>query len=221
MHTMSSSEEQVAFYFELGLAITHWANIERELSNLASLCVTLEDRNLLALGFFSIENFRSKAAFVDQVFNKKYDGSKFLADWATLFERALTLSKSRNKLAHFNVMNFPQQKAGRRVSLQPWINPKPKTEKERLRPVPDALCLRDIVGIRFEFLALAISLSNFRDRVLGRKELFLKSSEQPMRPPTIQKIKDQIHAMLGHQRISSRQKRKLQDEENAKASLAA
>jgi hypothetical protein len=78
-------EESVAFYYEIGLAITAWANVERSLLWIVTACFTKHNYTQAALQFLSIENFRSKLAAAEHLFSTKFDGTKHAADWESLF----------------------------------------------------------------------------------------------------------------------------------------
>lgn len=81
---LTVQEEEIAFYYEIGTAITTWAIVEVELCWLAATAFPLRDRGRFAIGFFAIENFRSKLAFADRVFRAKYL-NKHLATWDKLY----------------------------------------------------------------------------------------------------------------------------------------
>ena len=69
-----------------------------------------------------------------------------------------------------------------------------------------------------EFFRLDIDLQNFVRYLCGLKQL-----ERPGEPevdlPTMQQTIDQIHAALGHPRVSAKERKRLEDEKNAAASL--
>ena len=187
---MDFNEEQLAFYSEIGRAITQWSNVEFTLSWIVSECFHGKDAEKSVAGFRSIENFRSKLQYVDTVVVTQ-DLSKIEEEkWAKLLDRAGTTSTKRNQLAHHWVLNDLEQKAGRRIMLLP-IRPKKTGGRQKY---PNAVCLRDVVSYRLEFVALMRALENFRSRLCGRKELFAESLEQPQRPPTIAKIRRGLYA---------------------------
>jgi hypothetical protein len=193
---MTVNEEQVAFYFEIGLGITQWAHVEYSIYELTATCFTQHQMTKLAHGFFSIENFRSKLQFADSIMQVAYPGSPFVADWTAIYTRLTSAARNRNKLAHYTVLMRQSSRAGKRVILTPRID---KSKTTLHQQAVGALGLRDILKIRFEFFALMVSLQNLRSRVVGEQERFPKSSEQASNPPPIHTLRNQIFVMLGHQ----------------------
>jgi hypothetical protein len=203
---VTPGEEEIAFHYYLGCAVTHWAHVESSIFAVVAGCFAKQDTKLLGLGFFSIENFRSKLMFADAIVFEKYESTEHLHDWEKLLSRAKNCASKRNKLAHQQVIVYPHNVAGRRCALVPWIGPEVKKQPAPHKPPPDALCIRDVIGYQSEFHALALALWNFQARVSGREERFAKSLEQAERPPTIRVIKNLIHEALGHQPPPSRKK---------------
>ena len=139
-----------------------------------------------------------------------------VAEWETLVERLSSQSARRNKLAHHNVLVYPNSAEGRRIALCAWILPK---NRDRTKPPDDAMCIMEIVRARLEFRALVIAIENFVARAAGQPEPHSRDDERPPDPPTIRQTSDLIHEALGHPRKSSRQKRREEDERNAAESL--
>ena len=195
---MTPNDEQLAFYFEIGLAITQWSHVERSLCVIACECFDASNRISVTLGFFSIDSFRSKLKFSDAVFRQKFGASVHASDWQDLYDRLATTSEGRNRLAHYatGIIDFASR-PGRRYSLVPWLS-KQKTKKfKRPQKNVGALYVRDIIKQRYEFYALFASLENFHDRLRGRPEQLPKSSESAARPPNIPQIRAQMRALAG------------------------
>jgi hypothetical protein len=218
---MTPSEEGVVFYYELGLAATRWAHVENDLCVLALSFFAQEERNALALGFFSIENFRSKLQFTDAVVTRNLAATQpsLIPEWESLANRIRSAAAMRNQMVHRHVVVYPQNTAGKRYALIPWISKEPKTDKERSKPPAGSMFVREINKARLVFFAIVASLTNFAARAHGQKEQLPRSNEQPMNPMTIAQLKRQIHVAPGAQRLSSRERRRLEDEQNAAASL--
>ena len=87
-------QEEVAFYHELGRALTAWADVEYELCVVALNCFD-GGKPISKLGpvtdfkaaFFSIENFRSKLQFSNVLVSRHLQGSVLLTEWAGLLRR--------------------------------------------------------------------------------------------------------------------------------------
>lgn len=202
------NEEQVAFYVELGTAITQWAHIERQLCEVATLCMSdrkgLYHPDLYA-AFFSIENFRSKTQYADTIVTRYLTaGSALHQQWMVLLDRMRTLSAERNKLAHRPLVVYPHFPEGRRFALEERETvPAPKPKIAQKYP-PGALFIRDVVQCRLRFFALSAALSNFVDRLFDRPEQRSKDAEQPRSPPTTAQIVRQTREVFERRAQSSR-----------------
>jgi hypothetical protein len=201
---MTRNEELVAFYYELGMAISHWANVEIELCLTVQACFHEENRPALGVGFFAIENFRSKLEFADHIVRRRL--GEDVEGWADAVDKMRKASFSRNKLVHRSAREYLSHSIGRRYALIPWIIKKPRTDKERKKPPPGSLCLRDIIQIRYQFVLAFVSIRTFRARVEGQTVPPLKYPELLGNPPTIPQIRRRIHEVLGHPLKPSRKK---------------
>jgi hypothetical protein len=152
---LTSNEESIAFYYYIGQAITEWARVELSLYWLVSACFTKGNRERLAAGFFSIENFRSKLKFVDEIFKAKYHKPRHIKQWESLREDLERLSRVRNHLAHYVVREYAEGRPGRRLALQPRINQPTKFKQIIRKPPSGALCLKQIVHAKRRLEALA------------------------------------------------------------------
>src|SRR5262249_38092793 len=77
-------EEQVAFHYAIGEAITQWVWIENAVFNIASLCFTKEETQRLGAAMHAVENFRSKLAFADRAFRFSQFNEKLGDEWGQL-----------------------------------------------------------------------------------------------------------------------------------------
>ena len=64
---MDINEETIAFYSELGRAITQWAHVEFALAAIVSTCFEKGEGLLSTRGFASIENVRAKLQYADTI----------------------------------------------------------------------------------------------------------------------------------------------------------
>lgn len=194
------NEERLAFYYELGLAITQWAHVEAALSMVVRACFSRKDAGTHALGFFTIESFRAKLAYADSVVSTKFLGTAHMADWGGIRTKMGGCSIVRNKLAHYFVLNDYRSKAGRRIMLLPRYNAakiKPREIRrksiEQPRHYPLAICLRDIAKARLEFTALMARAENFSCRLQGESEFHSKSMEEPKAPPKLYELRRHLY----------------------------
>ena len=110
---MDINEEQIAFYSEIGRAITQWAHVEFALAWLVAWRLNPNDQPLNVAGFLSIENIRTKLQYADTVLSACIQSDIQRADWATLMGRIGRLAKKRNRLAHSWVLTDGVSKPGR------------------------------------------------------------------------------------------------------------
>jgi hypothetical protein len=208
---MTLDEEVIAYFHQVGQAITAWATVEWALFAVLSACFDEgKHRNITGMGFMQIEGFRAKLLFTDGAVRRYLVGNPLAEEWLK------TQSGMRNKMVHYQTQFFARNTEGRRVALCPWTAPK---KRDRTKPTPGSLCTVDIAKARREFMAVRAQAQNFASRLCGQTEPFAKSDEQARPHPTMQQILRHIDSVLGHQQQSSREKRLEEDERNALASL--
>lgn len=192
---MNFAEERIAFYMEIGQSLTHWAHVENSMRRCLTACFPKGDvSRALNVGFFTLEGARARRDFADAVVARYLARTVFVDEWTKLIDRAQRATGLRNKLAHYLVREFPHGSPGRRFALEPWIYTKGTRKKNKQgheMPLPAALCLREILKMRLEFIALSNAFDNFLCRVSGIKEPHLKSAEQPSNPPPIHVLRRQ------------------------------
>ena len=202
---MNTSEESVAFFHEIGLALSQWAYVENQLARVVSLCASPQDRNIIALGFLSIENFRSKLQFCDNLIANKFSSSAHLDYWKEITEKLRSASAKRNKVAHHISVLFSEGDVGRRFALVPWLDENMKPTKTspaapanggRTKPPPNSLCVRNIASITGEFHQLTTALANLYDLLCGRLAPFPGSPAPIGSQPTIRWLRLQIREAL-------------------------
>jgi len=198
-------EEEIAFFYSIGKAISEWGYVENVLGYLVLNCFEKKDNedlthSVTSVGFFSIETFKAKMDFAEAVVKRKFINHQ--SDWSKLVKRVRKSSGARNKLAHWAKQTYRENIPGRRFMLTPWVFSRKKKSKHP-QPPDGSQGLRDIHKMRLEFISLAMSLRNFEARVLGHTEPFPKSHEQPTRPLSIGKLRVQIPEGLASQLASS------------------
>lgn len=192
---MGPNEEQLAFYHQIGMAITQWAHVEFALSDV--VCAAFEDKETTALGvaFFSVENFRSKLRLTENVICARFRSTPHFGDWIALHARTKSASDARNKLAHYCVLVYPNDVPGRRMCLLPRMGNMRKTPSKwpQERP-PGTLCVRDISQLVRRFSLLANALHNFAARIRGRPAVL---PEQEPGPMSLRELRHMIHTLAG------------------------
>jgi hypothetical protein len=215
---MKKNEEHVAFYYELGVTISQWAMVEVALLWCVTACLKHEsEHKAVALGFMSIENFRSKLDFAEAQVGRTLVGTNKYREWVALVDKVRRASTKRNKLVHRQVQIFTENKAGRRWLLVPTIFR--KTKKSKSGEPEDSIGVMNIIHYRYDFASCYVALASFSASLRGQRATFPISLEPPKGPQSIRNVARRIHEVLGHPQKSSRQKRREQDAANAAASL--
>ncbi len=198
---MEINEEQLAFYFGIGLAITQWAGVEEQLFWIQRACFGDGDDATYAGAFFAVDSFRTKLQVTDSCMSQRFFDTPHFADWRALKSRAEAEASSRNKLAHWWVMTRQNAEPGQRMMLLPR---RVRTSAKQQAETPDlfshAICLRDVAEFRLRFCALRTAFENLHCRMSGRKEMFPKETEQPKGAPTVDELHAQIYHYLPQQR---------------------
>lgn len=193
---ITTGEEQLAFYDAIGRAVSQWAHVEHGLYHIASRAFKGEDRGALAFGFFSIENFRSKLAFVDRTFGTADFFDEFEVEWTVLRDHIRSLSSRRNEIAHSRVIVYPSSKPGRRYAIVPTFAPEPARKQKIPLAPPGSLCVKDIDLAARQFATASNQLLGLYYRLGGQDDPFAESSQQGPQPRTIAQIRSQIYEML-------------------------
>lgn len=193
---MTLLEENTMFNHELGWALGQWAWVEYAMFEVLSTCVQPDQVSALGKGLFSIENNRSKLAFVDAIMDSACSQKPQSGEWASLHKRLSRLAVKRNELAHQVLNIIPTLPAGRRIALEPWVFKPSKFKNRTPQHPPGSICIRDVAEIGLQFYALRCALTNFAARLAGKKEPQPKDHEQLAGQPTLQQIRDRIHAGL-------------------------
>lgn len=214
---MTLDEEFLVFTSLLGEAIAMWAAVEKYLNDIVVSCFKNDDREAIGIGFFKLEGFRAKLDFADGVVACKI-ADEHLEGWAELVDRLSTLSRSRNKIAHFPVGMHKQASIGRRVISSSWITVK-SNDSNFKTPPPNRIAASDLLKIVSEFAALTNALENFAARIHEQPEPHPKSAERASHQMTVQIRLRQIRATLRRPQQSSREKRLQESAANAAASL--
>ncbi|MEQ1715724.1 MAG: hypothetical protein ABL907_07035 [Hyphomicrobium sp.] len=194
--TLNINEEQMAFYWEIGLAITQWSHVEHGLYLIVFRAFENADKAQLSNGFFSIENFRSKLAFVDRVFNASNHCDTFGQEWAAIAAEVRGLATRRNELAHSRVNIITGAPEGRRFAIVPLFGPEPGKKHGRNQPPPGSICLRDIDLTRLQFSRATARLWSLYLRMGGEEDSFAEAAQREPKPQTLVQLKRQMHAML-------------------------
>ena len=190
---LTKGEEEILFYAEIGLTLTSWANVENALFNILSGGFENDlNRKALGVGFFTLEGARARREFAEATVSRIIAGHPLRPQWIKLIDRMRQATDARNSLAHWKVNIYEQARPGRRYALEHWIQPKKKPKTKVPLPRPGALCLRDILKMRLEFIALARALENFLARLAKGQEPYPASDERPGNPLQIGQLRRRL-----------------------------
>jgi len=155
---ISGAEEAIGFYYELGLAITAWAEVELMLCWVAMMAFPKSQHETFYRAFFSIDAFYNKIKVAERLYKAKYKSKQHTDIWITLRNQLERLSLLRNQLAHCPAERFEHGKPGRRLAIV-WRAREPTKIKQRIPKAPsDSLCIKEIIHAREQFEAIAIDL---------------------------------------------------------------
>jgi len=202
---MNPNEEHLAFYHQIGRAVTQWAHIEQGLYEIATICFGDREHLAVNVAFFGIENFRSKLQFVDNLVSVKYQKSPLFAEWEGLHRKIESAAKGRNTIVHYWVLIYPHERPGRRLCLLPRLPNLRKPPPKRRQKIPaGALCVRDVSLLVMRFGRLAVELEDFSRHLRGRSAPIPISPEPEERPMTLRELRHLIRVLSGHPQQSSR-----------------
>jgi hypothetical protein len=183
---MTRDEETLLFYYIIGRAITSGAMIEDQLINI--VFESLEgrgNRNQIRASYQTIENFKSKLAFIDALLKSKPLPKLEISNWDRLRDRISKNSLKRNKLAHYMVSGDGRtEQAGSRIRLMPMRS----RLNEDGEDISDILYIKDVANMHSDFFSLTFTIENFRCRLKGEREMFNKSAETPGRAQNLTDI---------------------------------
>lgn len=188
---MNDNEEQLAFYYNLGLAITEWAHVEHSLGAVLRVVDTPDRHASREFHDFSRwGSFRQQLDLVNWALAESHRSAEQLRAWRALRKRCDRTYTKRNALAHNTVVNYPSEREGRRMALVQWRT----VRADRLGP--QALCVRDIVGCMLAFTALSRALHNFSLVLRGKPKLYREELEKPEAAPTLAYIRRDLRGLL-------------------------
>jgi hypothetical protein len=163
-------EEQFNVDMAIGTAITSWAHLETEMMKALVIFIKAENQMSLAAAFFAVENFRSKLGMLNAAATLSLSGNPELANWKSLTRRIEKLSVKRNHIAHYQILHFVHNEAGKRVILRPNIwNPSGPPIEGTFPEVGYRLI--DLQNMQRDFSAVNTTLRNFNARLLGQEPL--------------------------------------------------
>jgi hypothetical protein len=198
---MDIFEERALFNYALANAFAHWTYIEHGLARIATAAVPKAAREQITIGFWGIENARSKIDFVDDLFKHQLAKQTTAPEqWDKIVLNVRGLSTQRNKLAHWFHMEFPAEfnQPGKRIALVQFI------EFERMRwagtykrkPPPGSLFVIDVDEHKNRFGAMFARLHNIGSRLLGEATRIEEPDERGLHRRSLRDLRSQIREEL-------------------------
>jgi len=196
LSAMNQNQEQLAFNHQIGVALSQWQNnIEFELYNIKQACTGDKPTADTYITLFTHRNFRFRLGQVSDLVSANFCITPHYAHWLALHSRIETAATGRNALAHYWVLEYPNEKPGRRWCLIPRLGRLKQGSPQKLPP--GSLCVRDISALVQRFSALGFALRNFAQRLRGQPETFPKHMEQESPPLTLAELTHQIRVLAG------------------------
>jgi hypothetical protein len=208
MRKMDAKRESVLFHYELGRAISQWANVEAGIASVLAVCLRddgekASDLNpkrieAMIIEYEALDTFRAKVMFARDLFGKSRLGTVYGEEFADLLESAEQLAVKRNRMAHWqasHIMNATTP--GRRVLLQPRSSKLTILEKFRR-----GMGLRDIAMARLEFLHCFVRFVEFTKRFSPMDPLEPASTYAglPKQAPTLAALEAGFWAEVGEKK---------------------
>lgn len=191
---MKLAEEQVAFFHTIGVTLAQWAFMEANLQRVGSLCVPASHRRTVISGIASIENFRARVNFCDELMQASFASNPHIGEWQDIRSRLDKGAVLRNRLAHNVPVMYPDGEVGRRLALEPWGH---EPTSNGTRPSTKALCLRNIASLNQRFHGLTADLASLQLLLMGGRPLPPEFHVPTDNPPSIRSIRDRIRGALG------------------------
>lgn len=199
---MTLEEEELIFHYELGQCLTQWAWVERTLCYAAVSCTAKRHERPLLDGYFAIENFRSKMAFIDRLVCRATKDVKLQARWEAVLSRVDATSKFRNKLVHRSIVIYEKSAGGRRVRLMRWadyLDDKWKSKSQANSDAQDAIVLVDLAAFQNTCYAVWRTLVNVNAELAGKLAPLPKGFEQEFDRMTAADIERRYRVRSGRQ----------------------
>jgi hypothetical protein len=193
---MNDNQEHLAFNHQIGMALSQWQHVEWDLYNIRQACTGDHPTGDAYVTHFELRSFRDKLGQVNGLVLANFPNTPHLADWKSLHRRTDNAARNgRNPLAHHWILEYPNDKPGRRWWLIPHPAIVPPGWRQKLPP--GSLCVRDISAIFHRFSALKCALDNFAHRLRGQADRFPKDMEQEKPPLTLAELVHEIRALAG------------------------
>lgn len=119
---MSPEEEvDLRFYAAIGRCITAWAHVEDELAAIYVEAIGAPNSAPAYASFYAIQSPEVKISITHSAVSMRLVKGDVLAHWRSLYNRATKRRKTRNAIAHYQVIVNPQAKHNSQYELRPLI----------------------------------------------------------------------------------------------------
>lgn len=97
------TEEFREIYFFMGLVLATWQRVEDEHVNLFGWLVSLANREIASLLYYSTESFESRRKIVNLIASQTLATSEQKCEWNEINRALKDANENRNKIAHYSV----------------------------------------------------------------------------------------------------------------------
>ncbi|WP_342150984.1 hypothetical protein [Methylorubrum sp. SB2] len=119
---MSPEEEvDLRFYTAIGRCITAWAHVEDELAAIYMEAIGAPNSAPAFASFYAVQSPEVKISITHSAVSMRLASGDVLSRWKSLYNRATKRRKTRNAIAHYQVMINPQAKRDKQYELRPMI----------------------------------------------------------------------------------------------------
>lgn len=195
---LSFKEERILLFAQLGLAMSHWSRVEAHLFKFFDFCFQTNEQASLNLTYQSIELFRAKLQVVNRLLrDRRSDHPEFLL-WEKLHGRIGSASGVRNRLAHYQVVQF-RGEPGRRIGLVspsdiyvPYFRALEQGIDLEATPPAGTLYLRDVSRAGLEFLALTTDMYTAFVRIFDYPVPKREYGAEVPPTPTVEELRKEV-----------------------------
>ncbi|MEJ1117880.1 hypothetical protein V9K92_05290 [Phyllobacterium sp. CCNWLW109] len=90
----------------VGTALHNWSRVEGSVINVLWRCMGAPSPQPASIVWSNIVNLNTKLRIVEQIVPLKIADAEAIKLWSKISEKIISASKSRNKLAHFEIVHF-------------------------------------------------------------------------------------------------------------------
>lgn len=154
-------EQDGEFFTAIGIALTEWQYVEKDLYLIFALLIDSPHEKALAAAFHSALNLNIRLDMVDAAAQFRLEGTPLLAEWDSIRDKVDTRARLRNKIAHYTVSyNRKARSKHKRIYMEP--SHYDVTSHKKMNKQQKTACdLRFLRGLETSFNELSHEMYNF------------------------------------------------------------